>query len=126
MFLILTWLFDHVSSYSVVLQDNWSPNAHCSSCEADVCLLALQQEVSESRQLHSATPIISVSRNSLYMLTLFTFLSALVQFSSEVFLFHTAPLGYGTISPLLVASEFLQVDLVLTSTVAAFVSQLAF
>lgn len=43
--------------------------------------------------------------NSLYYITLFTFVVALAHFLSEVFIYHTAALTMGIMAPLMVASE---------------------
>ncbi|NXK55032.1 ERG28 protein, partial [Chauna torquata] len=47
---------------------------------------------------------IDIRNQTLYYITLFTFLMALVHFLSEVFIYHTAALTIGVMAPIMVAS----------------------
>ncbi|KAM8807183.1 ergosterol biosynthetic protein 28 homolog [Eudromia elegans] len=47
---------------------------------------------------------IDIRNTTLYYITIFTFLMALVHFLSEVFVYHTAALTIGVMAPLMVAS----------------------
>ena len=86
-------------------------------CSRKICFCCkpVQQEVSSYKVARELEPVVSVGLGvrllqfcvlcSLFVVTFLSFLLAFGHFASEVFIYGTADLSFGSIAPLLVSGE---------------------